>query len=70
MEIYWLMMVVQVTSSSHVLHVGNFHLRAECEQAARDVTRPAVIGMPTDHAAFYCVRAFDQKVVMPPPPPG
>jgi len=69
-EVYWLMMVIQVTSTSHVVHVGNFHLRAECELAARDVTRPAVIGSPADHAAFYCVRAFDQKVIMPSPPKG
>ena len=31
MEVYWLMMVIQMTSSSHVVHVGNFHLRTECE---------------------------------------
>jgi len=53
-----------------MLHVGNFHLRTECEQPARDATRPAVVGSPSDHAAFHCVRAFDQKVVMPSPPPG
>jgi hypothetical protein len=70
MEVYWLMMVIQVTSSSHVVHVGNFQMRAACEQAARDVTRPAVIGAPADHAAFYCVRAFDQNVLTPPPPRG
>jgi hypothetical protein len=71
MEIYWLVMVVQVMSStSHVIHVGNFPLRSECEQAAPDATRPAVIGTPSDHAAFYCVRAYDQRVVMPSPPPG
>jgi len=70
MEVYWLMMVIQVTSSSQVVHVGNFHLRTECEQPARDATRPAVVGSPSDHAAFHCVRAFDQKVVMPSPPPG
>jgi hypothetical protein len=57
MEVYWLVMVIQVMSStSHVVHVGNFHLRSECEQAARDATRPAIIGTPSDHAAFYCAR--------------
>ena len=68
MEVYWLMMVIQVMSSSHVVHVGNFALRSECEVAAKDVTRPAAIGMPTDAAAFYCVRAFDQRVLTPPVP--
>jgi hypothetical protein len=53
-----------------LIHVGNFPLRSECEQAAHDATRPAVIGTPSDHAAFYCVRAYDQRVVMPAPPPG
>jgi len=67
-EIYWLMMVIQVSTSSHVVHVGNFPYRAECEQAARDVTRPMVFGEPNDQAAFYCVRAYDQKQVMPSPP--
>jgi hypothetical protein len=48
MEVYWLVMVVQVMSStSHVIHVGNFPLRSECEQAARDATRPASIGTPS-----------------------
>jgi len=71
MEVYWLVMVIQVMSStSHVVHVGNFYLRSECEQAARDATRPATIGTPSDHAAFYCVRAYDQRVIMPSPPPG
>ena len=71
MEVYWLVMVIQVMSStSHVVHVGNFHLRSECEQAARDATRPATIGTPSDHAAFYCVRAYDQRAVMLSPPPS
>ena len=71
MEVYWLVMVIQVMSStSHVVHVGNFHLRSECEQAARDATRPATIGTPSDHAAYYCVRAYKQRVVMHSPPPG
>jgi hypothetical protein len=41
-----------MSSRSHVVHVGNFPLRSECEQAARVATRPAIIGTPSDHAAF------------------
>jgi len=47
------------STTSHVFHVGNFHLRSECEQAARDATWPAIVGTPSDHAASYCVRAYD-----------
>ena len=56
MEVHWLVMFVQMMSStSHVVHVGNSPLRSECEQTVRDATQPS------DHAAaFYCVRACDQ----------
>jgi hypothetical protein len=59
-----------MSSTSHVIHVGDFHLRSEREQAAGDAARPAIIGTPSEHAAFYCVRAYDQRVITPSPPPG
>ncbi len=66
-----LVLFVQVMSStSHVVHVGNFHLRSECEQAARDAGARPSTGTPSDHAAYYCVRAYKQRVVMHSPPPG
>jgi len=46
--------------TSHAVHVGNFHLRSECEQAARDASARPSTGTPSDHAAFYCVRAYDE----------
>jgi hypothetical protein len=36
----------------------------------RDATRPATIGTPSDYAAYYCVRAHKQRVVMHSPPSG
>jgi hypothetical protein len=44
-----------MSSTLHVIHVGNFPLRSECEQAARDATRPAAdaILVPRVTRDFY-----------------
>ena len=44
--------VVQA-SSSHVIHVGNFHLRSECEQAVRDATQPSLARLPITPSIVY-----------------
>jgi len=56
------------STTSHVIHVGNFHLRLECEQAARDASgQPSLARLPiTPPSIAY---AYDQRVVMPSPPP-